>query len=44
MAGEWPARGVLAALDHHHMIEEYALHSGHADLIRELVAPPAGGR
>ncbi len=27
-----------------HMIEEYARHNGHADLIRELVDPPAGGR
>jgi uncharacterized damage-inducible protein DinB len=27
-----------------HMIEEYARHNGHADLIRELVNPPAGGR
>jgi len=26
------------------MIEEYARHNGHADLIRELVDPPAGGR
>ncbi|MGP7998958.1 MAG: DinB family protein [Streptosporangiaceae bacterium] len=25
-----------------HMIEEYARHNGHADLIRELVAPPGG--
>jgi hypothetical protein len=24
------------------MIEEYARHSGHADLIRELVDPPGG--
>jgi hypothetical protein len=24
-----------------HMIEEYARHSGHADLIRELVDPPS---
>ena len=24
-----------------HMIEEYARHNGHADLIRELVAPPS---
>ncbi len=29
---------------YHHMIEEYARHNGHADLIRELVNPPAGGR
>jgi hypothetical protein len=27
-----------------HMIEEYARHNGHADLIRELVNPPADGR
>jgi len=26
------------------MIEEYARHYGHADLIRELVDLPAGGR
>jgi len=26
---------------YNHMIEEYARHNGHADLIRELVAPPA---
>ena len=29
---------------YNHMIEEYARHNGHADLIRELVNPPAGGR
>jgi hypothetical protein len=29
---------------YHHMIEEYARHNGHADLIRELVDPPARGR
>ncbi len=28
---------------YHHMIEEYARHNGHADLIRELVDGPAGG-
>ncbi len=27
---------------YNHMIEEYARHNGHADLIRELVDPPAG--
>jgi uncharacterized damage-inducible protein DinB len=26
---------------YHHMIEEYARHNGHADLIRELVTAPA---
>jgi hypothetical protein len=26
---------------YNHMIEEYARHNGHADLIRELVAGPA---
>ena len=25
---------------YHHMIEEYARHNGHADLLRELIAPP----
>ena len=29
---------------YNHMIEEYARHNGHADLIRELVTLPAGGR
>jgi hypothetical protein len=29
---------------YNHMIEEYARHNGHADLIRELVASQAGRR
>jgi hypothetical protein len=32
-----PVEPPLTALDYNHMIEEYAQHNGHADLIRELI-------